>query len=155
MKKETRKILAKAQHDCVTAGVRLTEKRQNVLSLLLENAVSLSAYEIVDLYRDTFGESLPAMSVYRMLGFLVDNHLVHKLETTNQFIACAHIRCDHEHEAPQFLICDQCHEVKEVGIKKSLMAEINSSIESTGFFLPNQQLELHGLCAHCKSSAKA
>ena len=59
------------------------------------------------------------MSVYRILDFLIHEELVHKLETASLYIACAHIACDHQHETPQFLICDRCFTVKEIGIKST------------------------------------
>ena len=76
--------------------------------VLLASATPLSAYEIVDRYKTQFQESLPVMSVYRMLDFLIQEKLVHKLETAGQYMSCAHIACDHQHETPQFLICDRC-----------------------------------------------
>ncbi|MBK7352455.1 MAG: transcriptional repressor [Nitrosomonas sp.] len=94
------------------AGIKLTTKRKNVLIVLLNSTTSLSAYEIAEKYRDRFSESLPVMSVYRMLDFLIQGELVHKLESTGQYMSCAHITCNHEHEIPQFLICDHCHAVK-------------------------------------------
>ena len=142
--------IAQAQVECRQTGQRLTEKRCNVLKILLHSDIPLSAYDIADLYRDTFRESLSAMSAYRMLDFLLHAGLAHKLSTTNQYLACAHISCEHEHEIPQFLICDRCHAVTEVGLRKQLLRELKSSIEKTGFMLASQQLELHGLCKKCR-----
>lgn len=152
MNNQIEAIVAKAKAECEKAGVKLTLKRQNILSVLLLSSAPLSAYEIVDTYREQYGESLPAMSVYRILNFLVENRLVHKLETTNQFLACAHISCDHEHEIPQFLICDRCHSVIEVGLRKTLVKELHESVQRTGFKMTSQQLELHGICAVCSSA---
>lgn len=143
-------IIAKVQAECERTGVKLTPKRQNILLVLLRSEAPLSAYEIVEHYREMYHESLPAMSVYRILNFLVDNKLVHKLETTNQFLPCAHIACDHEHEVPQFLICDKCHFVEEVGLRKTLVKELQESVKKTGFEMSNQQLELHGTCTKCR-----
>ena len=98
-------IIKKTQRACVLSGVKLTRKRQHVLMVLLSSKKPLSAYEISEKHKDQFNESLPVMSVYRMLDFLIKEKLVHKLETANQYIACAHIACDHQHETPQFLIC--------------------------------------------------
>ena len=120
--------------------------------VLLVSATPLSAYEIVDRYKTQFQESLPVMSVYRMLDFLIQEKLVHKLETAGQYMSCAHIACDHQHETPQFLICDRCGSVKEVGIKKRIIEELERSIQSTGFMLAQKQLELHGVCEHCQSN---
>lgn len=148
-------IIARARAECDRVGVKLTPKRQNILLVLLLSEAPLSAYDIVDSYRERYNESLPAMSVYRILNFLVDNKLVHKLETTNQFLPCAHIACDHQHEIPQFLICDRCHAVAEVGLRKTLVRELQESVRKAGFSLTSQQLELHGICAKCSGGGEA
>ncbi len=143
-------VIATARTDCMTTGQRLTEKRENILRILLATPQPISAYDIVEHYRNDYGDSLPAMSVYRMLQFLVDNKLAHKLATTNQFLACSHIACDHEHSVPQFLICDECHRVQEVSLRKELVEELRNSVRKTGFRLASQQLELHGTCDRCE-----
>ena len=150
MLKAIDQVIARAQGECKQSGQRMTEKRCNVLKILLQHDTPLSAYDIAGHYKDTFGESLSAMSAYRMLDFLLHAGLAHKLTTTNQYLACAHISCEHEHEIPQFLICDRCHAVTEVGLRKQLLRELKSSIENTGFMLASQQLELHGLCKKCQ-----
>ncbi|MCO6428998.1 Fur family transcriptional regulator [Nitrosomonas communis] len=146
-------IIQKSQEACASAGVKLTIKRKNVLVVLLRSSTPLSAYEIAERYKTQFNESLPVMSVYRILDFLLQEKLVHKLETASLYIACAHIACDHQHETPQFLICDRCHAVKEIGIKQHIMTELARSIQNTGFTLAHQQLELHGLCERCQSDS--
>lgn len=149
MSVDTEKIIKKSQEACALAGVKLTNKRKNVLIVLLNSKTPLSAYDIADNYKRQFQDSLPVMSVYRMLDFLIKERLVHKLETSGQYISCAHIACDHQHEAPQFLICDHCGNVKEVGIKKPIVNEIERSVKKIGFTLTNSQLELHGICKRC------
>lgn len=153
MKQNIQQTVEKASQQCQQMGGRLTEKRKNILLLLLSTQTPLSAYDLVEQYKIRFSDNLPAMSVYRMLNFLQEVKLAHKLETTNQFVACSHIICEHEHEIPQFLICDQCHTVREIGVKKQIIEELSNSIETTGFSLASQQLELHGLCAGCKKQA--
>lgn len=150
MSSDIEEIIRKSQEACALAGAKLTSKRKNVLIVLLASTTPLSAYEIVERYKAQFQESLPVMSVYRMLDFLIQEKLVHKLETASQYMSCAHIACDHQHETPQFLICDRCGNVKEVGIKKRIMDELERSIRSTGFALAHRQLELHGVCKHCQ-----
>ncbi|WP_031432340.1 Fur family transcriptional regulator [Methylomarinum vadi] len=146
--------LQKAQSECSRSGLRLTDKRSNVLRILLQADEPLSAYDIAEHYRCDIGKPLSAMSAYRMLDFLLQAGLAHKLETTNQYVACSHITCEHEHQVPQFLICDRCHAVKEVGIRKQLLNELKASIENTGFVLSSQQLELHGICEHCQEKTE-
>lgn len=146
-------IIRKTEEICISTGVKLTPKRKHTLRVLLTASVPLSAYEIAEQYKIKFNETLPVMSVYRIMNFLIQEKLVHKLETANRYVACAHITCDHPHEIPQFLICDRCHTVKEVGIKKRIISELKHSIEHTGFTLSSHQLELHGLCAQCRGHA--
>ena len=143
-------LVNNAQQACNKAGVRLTRKRQQVLLALLRSPTPLSAYELIERYQADFGENLPAMSMYRILDFLVQEKLAHKLDTTNQYLACSHIACQHPHELPQFLICDNCHSVREIGVGSDLINELKLSVERSGFALNNRQLELHGLCVSCR-----
>lgn len=145
-------VVAKARSDCAQLGQRLTEKREKILRVLLASEAPLSAYDILDQYRAIYGESMPAMSVYRMLQFLEDSQLVHKLETTNQYLPCIHIRCDHEHSAAQFLICDNCQHVQEIALSDSVVKELTDCVKENGFKLTNSQLELHGLCETCAAA---
>lgn len=148
-------ILDRAQSICADLGARLTEKRRRVLQVVLESPEPLSAYQIADQYRDQWGKTLSVMSVYRMLNFLKENELVHRLETTNQYLPCSHITCKHDHEVPQFLICDSCHGVDEVGIRKEILSELSANIEDTGFRLARQQIEFHGTCNSCRQNEAA
>ena len=79
-------------------------KRGQVLEGLLMSKTAVSAYELTDLCRNTLGYELLPMSVYRILDFLENNELVHRLSTSNKYIVCSHISCDPT-QSPQFLIC--------------------------------------------------
>ena len=146
----TNKTLQNAEVICRDAGVRLTTKRKRALALLLESQSPISAYELIDLYYARFSESLTAMSAYRMLNFLVKETLAHRLNSVNKYTACEHINCSHAHDLPQFLICDNCQSVSEVGIQKHTLDQIRADILKTGFSIENQQFELHGLCSKCQ-----
>jgi Fur family transcriptional regulator, zinc uptake regulator len=151
----TEQILDRAQAICASQGAKLTDKRRRILQVVLQSAEPLSAYQIADQYRDLYAKTLSVMSVYRMLNFLKENELVHRLETTNQYLPCSHISCNHAHEVPQFLICDSCKSVHEVGIRKEILQELSANIEDTGFALARQQLEFHGLCRACQGAVAA
>lgn len=150
MSPNTEMVLAKAKDICAEQGVKLTAKRENVLSCIISAEEAVSPYELAELYRDSFGQSMPAMSVYRILDFLVELSLVHKLSSANKYIACSHISCGHSHQTPQFLICENCQKVTEIGINSSVIEELAQSVEKTGFVLTTQQLELQGLCKDCQ-----
>lgn len=143
------KIIEYAEGRCNEHGSRLTNKRKQVLSGLLQSKRALSAYELVDYCKNEFGENIPAMSVYRILDFLQDEHLVHKLNLANKYVACSHISCDHAHEVPQFLICGECLRVKEITISKATINKLQDSVEESGFHLLSPQVEMNCLCENC------
>lgn len=142
-------ILDHAEASCRATGARLTDKRKRILAGLLKSEKAQSAYELIDYMQKDFGESLPPTTVYRILDFLASENLVHKLHLANKYVACSHISCDHEHEVPQFLICDECGNVKEIGIKKTLINTLKRNVEEAGYILKSPQLELHCLCQDC------
>jgi len=143
-------VINHAEISCKSHGAKLTNKRKQVLSGLLQSDKARSAYELVDYCREEFGETLPAMSVYRILDFLQDESLVHKLKLANKYIACSHITCDHSHGIVQFLICDNCQSVKEITVDKTSINNLRDTIENAGFHLLSPQLEINCLCHNCK-----
>nr|WP_010131714.1 transcriptional repressor [Microbulbifer agarilyticus] len=146
---QVKQIMQRATERCRENGVRFTDKRQSILSLLLRSSAPLSAYEIVDQYREETGESIQGMSVYRMLDFLVENGLAHKLVSANKFVACSHIACHHDHEIPQFLICEGCGTVKEIAVKSEVVKTLRKGAADVGWQLRSPALELPGLCDRC------
>lgn len=142
-------LLSNALRRCQQQGGKLTEKRERVLTLMLQSNTPLSAYEVADLLTKQNEQSIPAMSVYRMLDFLVSIELVHKLSSTNKYVACSHIACEHSHEIPQFLICKTCQQVKEIGIPKAVVNQLEKSVAAADFRLLNTQLELDCICEAC------
>ena len=138
-----------AESHCGMYGTRLTSKRKHVLLSLLQSDKAMSAYELVDYCKNEFEEAMPAMSVYRILDFLQEKHLVHKLTSANKFVACSHITCDHDHEVTQFLICNECLQVKEINTNQSTIKALQQNIKEAGFHLLYPQLEMHCLCENC------
>ncbi len=147
------RIIGHAERQCKAHGTRLTVKRKNVLAGLVQSNKALSAYELIDFCKQQFGDSMPAMSIYRILEFLEDEHLVHKLSLANKYVACAHISCSHAHAVPQFLICRQCSKVKEIDLRSATIDELRSSVDDAGYKLISTQLEMNCLCEGCVAQA--
>lgn len=143
------RIIDEAERKCKANGSRLTNKRKHVLSLLLKSGKALSAYELVEAYKSELGETLPAMSIYRILEFLEGEYLAHKLSLANKYVACEHICCQHDHDVSQFLICNQCQKVKEISIGKPTMSGLKKNIQDAGFHLVSPQLEMNCVCNIC------
>lgn len=138
-----------AERACQLQGLRLTEKRKRLLTSLLKAYGPISAYDLAHNYRADHGEELPVMTVYRMLDVFIDAGVVHKLRSTNRFMACRHMACDHPHAATQFLICDNCGVVREMDFADAEISKLSEKASSSGFHLYQKQLELHGLCDLC------
>ena len=147
--KATKGVLEQAARQCEEHGCKLTDKRKVVLTGLLESEKALSAYELADFCRAKLGADLLPMSVYRILDFLEGEKLVHRLNLANKYVACAHIVCDHDHESPQFLICKVCSQVQEVTLPVEAVQDITRTIESSGFQLASNQIELDCVCSEC------
>ena len=147
------RVIGHAERQCKAHGARLTVKRKQVLSALLLSDKALSAYELVRFCNSQCDESMPAMSVYRILEFLENENLVHKLSLANKYVACSHISCNHPHAVPQFLICQQCSKVKEIAIEPATIEELRASVNDAGFKLVSTQLEMNCVCTSCIEQA--
>ncbi len=145
--------LQHAEASCDAHGARLTTKRKRVLACLLETQRAQSAYELIDSVKSTFGDSMQPTTMYRILEFLESEHLVHKLHLANKYVACSHIRCDHGHDVPQFLICSTCDRVDEIRVESALIRKLTESVKGAGYTLMSQQIELHCLCGDCAATA--
>lgn len=143
-------VLKHAEDHCKQRGTRLTEKRKQILKGLVQSKKALSAYELIDYCREELGQQLPAMSVYRILEFLEGEELVHRLHLAKKYVACSQIACDHEHEVPQFLICNRCNTVEEISIKRSVIKSLENSVTGAGYHLASPQLEFECFCGDCK-----
>ena len=143
-KPQLAQLIERADTICRERGARLTEQRKAVLRLLCESDKPLSAYDLLDRMRVMIRNPAPP-TVYRALDFLLEQGLVHKLESLHAFIGCTHP--EHPH-ASQFLICRDCGEVAEVedpNIAKSL----NAAVKAIGFRTKRPVVELLGTCAQC------
>ena len=147
-------MLRVAEVSCAENGARLTQRRRQVLSVLMQSSSPLSAYEVLDLCNRSTTSAMPAMSVYRILDFLEQQLLVHRLSTSNKYVSCAHITCDHKHfQTTHFLLCEGCSSVEEVDATEEASEALEQMAKTVGFKLNTQQFELSGICTTCQNSA--
>ena len=147
------KQLKRIHESCKQDGLRLTENRENVLRCLIESKKALSAYELIDLYKVNYCREISAMSIYRILAFLEQVNLAHKIKTTHKYVACSDMTCRHDHSARKFLICDRCEKVREVHIDPDLLAALSDSMIPMGFHLLGPHLEISCICDECHSNS--
>lgn len=136
-----------AERVCLGRAQKFTPIRRRVLQALLASHRPLGAYEVIEELAKTVARPAP-ITVYRALDFLMENGLVHRIESRNAFLACAHDHADVSMVA--FLICDRCGSVGEVPaapVAKSL----NEAARTMGFVPKLSVVEITGTCAHCQA----
>lgn len=140
--------IAHAEAVCAARSQRLTPIRRKVLEALLGSHQPLGAYELIDRLA-AHGERPAPITIYRALDFLRDNALVHRIESRNAFIACAH---NHDSGDPVvFLICEKCGSVGEAAAK-AVADTIKTASREAGFTPKTPVIEISGICTHCKAA---
>ena len=148
MDKSTKELLAQAEKLCAQRNVRLTPQRLEVLRLMSLQQGAISAYDLLDLLRESEPQAKPP-TVYRALDFLLENGLVHRIASLNAFVGCSHP--EHAHQG-QFLICRSCNAANELEQATISNAIVNAAAE-VGFAVESQMVEVVGLCAGCREPA--
>lgn len=140
--------LAMAMNLCKERGVRLTQRRRQVLKLLLERSRPTGAYELIDALKRRNARPVGPPTVYRALEFLTAQGLVAKVESCNAYVPCAHPERDHD---CIFFVCSECGasvELEDPRIEQCL----TEGAAQLGFCVTRRAVEVQGTCAHCNSA---
>ena len=135
--------LTEAASRCRAAGETWTAPRDRVYRLLLEAEVPLGAYDLID-HLSRPGQPVGPPTVYRALEFLLRLGLVHRIESRNAFVACAHPGAPHQ---AQFAICERCGRAEELTLDTPEVARASALL---GFEVRSALLEVSGLCPACQ-----
>jgi len=128
-------------------NTQLTRNQALVLSELSKAGAPLSAYTILDRLRDE-GFRAP-LQVYRALDKLIEFGLIHRLESLNAFVTCAH---DHHHHAlAAFAICETCGKADEFS-DEAIEERLHAWTHANGFKPSKTTIEIRGVCAGCSAS---
>lgn len=134
-------------------AVKLTRNQRLVLDALASAGRPQSAYTLLDHLRDD-GFRAP-LQVYRALNKLIERGDVHKLESINSFVACAHPHGhehEHEHGVVAFAICDQCGSAEEFA-DETVERHLKDWAAASHFTLTQSIIELRGVCEACVAQA--
>lgn len=140
--------LSHAEEVCERRSQKFTPIRRQVLQALLSSHRPLGAYEIIDELAGSMPRPAP-ITVYRALEFLMANGLVHRLESRNAYLACAH---DHDSVAAvALLICEACGLAGEIPAA-ALAQDINTAVRASGFAPKLSVVEITGICSNCQKA---
>jgi Fur family zinc uptake transcriptional regulator len=125
----------------------LTKNQSLVFDVLTKEEAPLSAYTILDKLRDQ-GFRAP-LQVYRALDKLLEYGVVHRLESINSFVACAHPHEDcHSHGLVAFAICESCGQVMEFH-DHEVDHRLMNWLKAQKFKAEKSTIEIRGHCAKC------
>ena len=140
--------LETAEHYCHQAGLRLTALRRQVLSLIWESHQPVKAYDLMARIPRQGNAPAQPPTVYRALDFLLENGLIHRLESINAYIGCSH---PNRHEDCYFLLCRGCGLAEEC-CSPTLAAAIREASTSHAFTASTTTLEIAGVCTRCSNN---
>jgi Fur family zinc uptake transcriptional regulator len=137
--------LITAERLCRERGVQLTPIRHKVLTLIWDSHKAVKAYELLDRLRPEQKTAKPA-TIYRTLDFLLEQGLIHRVESLNAFVGC---HCSAYQHEQLLLICKYCEEVQERSAK-GVMTALSHEAKQADFIVHSKAIEVHGTCAKCQ-----
>ncbi len=135
---------------CARKGVQLTDLRREVLRLILTAEGPSTAYQLLARLKETRASATPP-TIYRVLNFLLEQHLIHRVERLNAFVPCVEGGRQHDHAA-QFLICRRCGTVSEIE-DSNVTRALEHAAGANGFHPDRAVVEVDGTCAACFQTA--
>lgn len=141
-----REALSVAEQLCEKRGVQLTPIRHKVLELIWNSHKAIKAYDLLDQIRPT-NEAAKPSTVYRALDFLLEQGLIHRVESLNAFVGCHSSGIRHDQ---LLLICTACHNIEERPAPDVFLS-LGSEMEHAEFKAQRKTIEVHGLCKNCQS----
>jgi len=145
-------VLKVAEARCAERKLKLTPIRREVLQHLAASPSPMGAYDLIEKMHRESGRRPAPISVYRVLDFLLEAGLAHRIESRNAFVACAH-----RHDGGDlvvFMICDSCGCVSEAS-GAPVQQDLSAIARAAGFSPATQVVEMFGRCAHCGDGDKA
>ena len=129
---------------CAESGARLTKLRRRVLELIWSSHRPIGAYDVLGRLGRERGRAAPP-TVSRALDFLLEQGLIHRIESLDSFVGCAHPGVPH---AGQFLICRDCGRAAEIDDAR-IDDAITLGARRAGFRVESRTIEVEGSCPQC------
>ena len=110
-----------------------------MLELIWASHAPVGAYDVLRRLSLEHEQAAPP-TVYRAIDFLLEQGLIHRIESLNAFVGCDHPA---DHHAGQFLICDDCGSAAELQ-DATINEAISRGADQAGFAVARSTVEVRG-----------
>ena len=125
------------------SGLKATFQRMNILE-----RIEVYGHMSIDTIYEEVIKTHPSLSlatVYKNIILMVEKGVLVEVPITGKKSKYELIKEDHIH-----LVCTECGEVEDKPHDASADALFSSMTQSENFTLSKQQINLYGVCSHCK-----
>ena len=147
---DCRASLEEAEALCRDRGARFTPMRREVYALMLSQAAPRSAYDLLGEMQKRLERTLAPPTVYRALEFLLEQGLIHRLESNNSYVPCAHPGEVHH---SLYLVCTVCGTTAELE-DGDVGGLLRARARAVGFTPRKQVVEVQGTCSDCSATRR-
>jgi len=126
---------------------KIGRNTQLVFDVLTRSDKPMSAYQLLAVLREQ-GLKAP-LQVYRALDQLIDDGLVHKIESLSAFALCTHCEAS-SHGGAAFTICVMCGRTEEIH-DTDLGPLLERLARRQRFQTASTTVELSGVCEACRN----
>jgi Fur family zinc uptake transcriptional regulator len=144
-------LLDELEKKCLNRGGQLTSLRRFILSILVKSGKPLKAYSLLEEAR-FLGRRLTPTSVYRVLDYLLEKGLIHKVNALNAYVVCTETDEAQLAHKPLMLVCPDCQKSMEIN-DQDLLGPLLAKIEALGYQV-GSSIEVHGQCRLCGENEK-
>lgn len=145
---DCRASLDQAEALCRDRDARFTPLRREVYALMLAQSAPCSAYDLLGEMQKRHDRPLAPPTVYRALDFLLDQGLIHRLESNSTYVPCVHP--GHHHQSV-YLVCSDCGKTAELE-DGEIGGLLRARARDQGFTPKRQVVEVQGTCSECSQA---
>jgi Fur family zinc uptake transcriptional regulator len=125
-----------------------TKLRQQIFDIFQNKHGPLTAYEALDILKSIRPNAKPP-TIYRAINYLVKHGVLHRIEATNQYLACSQ-QGDHIKEIHQGILftCLRCYETQEY-VDDKILKFIKQFAQMNQILLTHSLAQIQGYCLNC------
>lgn len=128
-------------------NIKLTQLRKDVLTILYEKNQPMGAYTILEKLKKKRVNAEPP-TVYRVLKFLSEEKLVHRIESKNTYVCCSGLMEEVTEHKAILLLCKKCHKSYEFKDRNVFLSIIKFA-NKHHLDIDDSLIEMTGTCQQC------